>query len=248
MEDSEIKNTVNHEGSIVMSKNRKIKPEEKIRIVQECIDGKISQAQAAEEAGVNKESVRTWMAKYHAEGSLAFLKHEGNRVYSPELKRQAVQDYLSGGGSLLEISKKYKIRSKTQLERWIKVYNSGKDFNKHKMSGGSRMKKTRKTTQEERIEIAKDCIANGKNYGETALKYQVSYQQVYTWVKKFSVLGEAGLEDRRGQRTAQQEPRTEEEELRVKIAQLEHELYMTRMERDLLKKLEEVERRDAYRK
>lgn len=35
MEDSEIKNTVNHEGSIVMSKNRKIKPEEKIRIVQE---------------------------------------------------------------------------------------------------------------------------------------------------------------------------------------------------------------------
>ena len=29
---------------------------------------------------------------------------------------------------------------------------------------------------------------------------------------------------------------------------IEHELYMTRMERDLLKKLEEVERRDAYRK
>ena len=115
-----------------MSKNRKIKPEEKIRIVQECIDGKISQAQAAEEAGVKKESVRTWIAKYHSEGSLAFLTHEGNRVYSPELKRQAVQDYLSGGGSLLEISKKYKIRSKTQLERWIKVYNSGKDFRQHR--------------------------------------------------------------------------------------------------------------------
>ena len=110
------------------------------------------------------------------------------------------------------------------------------------------MKKTRKTTQEERIEIAKDCIANGYNYGEIALKYQVSYQQVYTWVKKFSALGEAGLEDRRGQRTAQQEPRTEEEKLRVEIAQLKHELYMTRMERDLLKKLEEIERRDAYRK
>ena len=75
-----------------MSKNRKIKPEEKIRIVQKCIDGKISQAQAAEEAGVNKESVRTWIAKYHAEGNLAFLKHEGNRVYSPELRRQAIQD------------------------------------------------------------------------------------------------------------------------------------------------------------
>ena len=50
-----------------MFKNRKIKPEEKIRIVQECIDGKISQAQAAEEAGVKKESVRTWIAKYRSE-------------------------------------------------------------------------------------------------------------------------------------------------------------------------------------
>ena len=29
---------------------------------------------------------------------------------------------------------------------------------------------------------------------------------------------------------------------------LEHELYMTKMERDLLKKLEELERGDAYRK
>ena len=175
------------------------------------------------------------------------LEQKQNRVYSEETKLKAVTDYLSGVGSLREICEKYKIRSNTQLRSWIKVYNNGKDF-KHKMSGGSRMKNTRKTTQEERIEIAKDCIANGYNYGETALKYQVSYQQVYTWVKKFSELGEAGLEDRRGKRTAQQQPRTEEEELKIKVAQLEHELYMTRMERDLLKKLEEVERRDAYRK
>ncbi len=110
------------------------------------------------------------------------------------------------------------------------------------------MKNARKTTQEERVRIAKECIENGYNYGETAIKNQVSYQQVYTWVKKFTEKGESGLEDRRGQRTAQQEPRTEEEKLRVRVAQLEHELYMTKMERDLLKKLEEIERRDAYRK
>ena len=110
------------------------------------------------------------------------------------------------------------------------------------------MKNTRKTTQEERVRIAKECIENGDNYGEIAIKYQVSYQNVYTWVKKYRELGEAGLEDRRGQRTAQQEPRTEAEELRVRIAQLEHELYITQVERDLLKKLEEIERREAYRK
>lgn len=230
-----------------MSRKGKIKPEIKLQKVLECLEGKISKSEAAKQLGVDFDSVRRWISIYQTEGSYGLLEQKQNRVYSEETKLKAVTDYFSGVGSLREICEKYKIRSNTQLRSWIKVYNNGKDF-KHKMSGGSRMKNTRKTTQEVRIEIAKDCIANGYNYGETALKYQVSYQQVYTWVKKFSELGEAGLEDRRGKRTAQQQPRTEEEELKIKVAQLEHELYMTRMERDLLKKLEEVERRDAYRK
>ena len=110
------------------------------------------------------------------------------------------------------------------------------------------MKQGQETTQEERIAIVKECLENGSNYGETAIKYSVSYQQVYTWVKKLREYGEAGLEDRRGKRIAAQEPRTELEEARIKIAQLEHELYMAKMERDLLKKLDELERRDAFRK
>lgn len=110
------------------------------------------------------------------------------------------------------------------------------------------MKHGRKTTQEERIAIVRYCLENDSNFGETAIKYKVTYQQVYSWVKRFKELGEAGLEDRRGKRVAAQEPRTEMEELKVKMAQLEHELYMTKMERDLLKKLEEIERRDAFRK
>lgn len=105
------------------------------------------------------------------------------------------------------------------------------------------MTKTRKTTMEERIAIARDCIAGGRNYGEMALKHNVSYQQVYTWTNKYAEQGESALEDRRGQRIAKQEPRTAEEEMKIRIAQLEHELYMTRMERDLLKKLEGIERR-----
>jgi transposase-like protein len=110
------------------------------------------------------------------------------------------------------------------------------------------MTKTRKTTQEERVKIAKECLENEKDYEAIALKYNVSYQQVYTWVKKYSELGEAGLEDRRGQRAAQQKPRTKEEELQAKIAQLEHENYMLKMERDLLKKVKELERRDRWGK
>lgn len=105
------------------------------------------------------------------------------------------------------------------------------------------MTKTRKTTQQERIAIARECIKSGWNYGELAIKYNVSYQQVYNWTQKYAEHGEAALEDRRGHRVANQEPRTAEEEMKIRIAQLEHELYMTRMERDLLKKLGEIERR-----
>ena len=110
------------------------------------------------------------------------------------------------------------------------------------------MKKGRDTTQEERIQIAQECIASGKNYGELALKYQVSYQQVRSWTLRYEELGEAGLEDRRGKRKKDQEPRTELEKAQIEIEQLKHKLYLAEMERDLLKKLDEVVRRDAYYK
>ena len=110
------------------------------------------------------------------------------------------------------------------------------------------MKQCRETTKEERIEIAKECLASGKNYGEMALKYKVSYQQVRTWTLRFEELGEKGLEDRRGKRKKDQTPRTELEKAQIEIAQLKHKLYMAEMERDLLKKLDEIERRDAFHK
>ena len=110
------------------------------------------------------------------------------------------------------------------------------------------MTKSRKTTQEERIAIAEACLESGKDYGAIALKYDVSYQQVYTWTKKYEELGSVGLEDRRGKRTKDQEPRTELEELKIELAKVKHQLHLTEMERDLLKKLEEIERRDASQK
>ena len=79
------------------------------------------------------------------------------------MKRQAVQDYLAGEGSLQEIYKKYKIRSDSQLRKWIKVYHAHGDSNSRKYSGGgSCMKEGRETTQEERTEIVKDVLPAGK--------------------------------------------------------------------------------------
>jgi len=230
-----------------MERRSKFTPEERLEISKRCFNGELSRAAAVKKYGIGKTTLRSWIVCYREQGIEGFVSSGKNKVYSLELKLQAVHDYLDGKGSYSELATKYGLRSPTQLKKWVKVYNSGKDF-KHKMSGGSRMTTSRKTTQEERIAIVKDCFANGKNYGETAIKYNVSYQQVYTWVKRFSELGAAGLEDRRGKRKADQEPRSEVEELKIKMARLEHELYMTKMERDLLKKLDELERRDASHK
>ena len=232
-----------------MPQKQKATMEEKVDLARACIEGKMSQREASRKAGVKPATIQVWINRYKAEGSDAFFPHERNRVYPPDLKRNAVQDYLKGEGSLLTICRKYKIRSKIQLQTWIKVYNAHGDFGSVKPSGGgSDMRKTRSTTQEERLQIARECLASGKNYGAIARKYDISYQQVRTWTLKFEELGEAGLEDRRGKRKRNQVPRTELEAAQIEIEQLKHKLYLAEMERDLLKKLEEIVRRDAYRR
>ena len=217
-----------------MSERKKQKPEEKVKIVKRYLAGEVSMSEAVTEAGVNWKTLQKWVMQYEAEGAAAFLPGRREHIYSPELKLQA------------EFSKKYGLRDRRQLQNWLKVYNAHGDFNSRKNSGGgSYMKQGRDTTQEERIQIVKDCLASGKNYGEMALKYKVSYQQVRTWTLRFEEMGEAGLEDRRGKRKKDQKPRTELEKAQIEIEQLKHKLYLAEMERDLLKKLDEIVRRDA---
>ena len=228
-------------------KGVKIPAETKLKYAKLCFENKMSKMEAARQLGVCDGEIRAWVYMYRENGELAFLDIGKNNIYSNELRLKAVQSYLNGEGSLREIAAKYGLRSRTALQKWLKMYNNGEDFS-HKMSGGSRMKTSRNTTKEERIQIVKECLENDCNYGESAIKHNVSYQQVYGWVKRFKELGEAGLEDRRGRRKVDQEPRNEVEELKIKMAQLEHELYMTKMERDLLKKVKELERKDLYRK
>ena len=231
-----------------MPYKQKISIAEKIRIVREYLGGKIGISEAARQAGAATESVKLWINKYENEGEEGFT-HKGQRVYTAETKTAAVLEYLHGGGSIQTICKKHGIRSTIQLRNWIKVYNAHGNFSRTTHSGGgSYMKQGRDTTKEERIEIVKDCLASGKNYGEMALKYKVSYQQVRTWTLRFEEMGEAGLEDRRGKRKKDQTPRTELEAAQIEIERLKHQLYMAEMERDLLKKLDEIERRDASHK
>ena len=155
-----------------MPQKQKISAEEKAKVIEDYINNRISLSEAARRGGVARDTISQWARNYEADGMTAFMTCR-NRVYSPELKRQAVEDYLSGKGSQAELSKKYGLRDRRQLRNWLKVYNAHGDFNSRKNSGGgSYMKQGRDTTQEERIQIVKDCLASGKDYGEMALKLQ----------------------------------------------------------------------------
>lgn len=225
-----------------MPRKGKLPAEDKVRIVKEYLSGKIGYTEAQEIAGITSKPLRRWISRFKTEGPEGFLLVEKNRIYPAELKAEAVKDYLDGIGSLKDICEKYRIRSEAQLLNWIKVYNRYGEFKS--LIGGSRMSIGRKTTKEERVVIAKECIDSGNNYGETALKYNVSYQQVYTWVKKVQEHGDTRLDDRRGHRPPPREPQTEEERLRQENEQLKKTNYRLQMEIDFIKKLKEVERRN----
>ena len=155
-------------------------------------------------------------------------------------KYGSVEEYLAGKGSLLEICKKHKITDTRQLRAWIMWYNGHKEFKERSHAEGEiYMTKGRKTTQEERVEIVAFCIEHGKDYGLTVETFKVSYQQIYTWVKKYEEKGVNGLTDRRGKAKSENEL-TEEDRLRQENKILRATIKDQEMEIALLKKLREL--------
>lgn len=99
----------------------------------------------------------------------------------------------------------------------------------------------RKTSIEERKEIVQYCINHEHNYKDTAALYDVSYSQVYSWVKKYDTNGEEGLLDKRGHHKTEDEV-DELERLRRENIRLKRQLEEKDMLTELLKKVNEFER------
>ena len=104
------------------------------------------------------------------------------------------------------------------------------------------MTKGRKTSFDERVEIVQYCIAQDRNYAETAAKFGVSYQQARSYTVKYEAGGVDALQDRRG-RSKPVEEMSELEKLRAENRILRAEKERAEMEASFLKKLDEIERR-----
>lgn len=214
----------------------------KIMVVEKYLAGEGTYRSLSKEYRVSDCVIRGWTKKYREHGVTAFHKTKGNAHYTKEFKLMCVEAVLNGEGSIDDIVAKYNISDRCVLRRWIKKYNAHIELKDYKPNREVYMAESRrKTTIEERKEIVEYCIAHEYNYRDTAAFYDVSYSQVYSWVKKYNEKGFEGLTDKRGRHKNDDEV-DELERLRRENARLKRQLEEKDMLAELLKKVQEFER------
>ncbi len=105
--------------------------------------------------------------KYELFGEAGLQHRQQNQHYPETRKKQAVESYLSGQLSIEAVCKKYQPRTRSQLERWIVLYNGQKEL----LSPGGKRKGIRmtRTSYEKRKAAEEYCMEHGKDYKARAV-------------------------------------------------------------------------------
>lgn len=210
-------------------------------VALEYIEGAGSSYDLADKYGVNPKTVQRWAQQYKEQGIMAFSKGMGNARYTSDFKLMCIELYISGQMSADQIVAKYSISGNYVLRQWIKRYNANKELRDYDPKREVYMADARrKTTLDERKKIVEYCLNHNWDYKHTAAAFDVSYNQVYSWLKKYSINGEAGLADKRG-RHKQDNEVDELERLRRENLRLKRQLEEKDMVVELLKKVKEFE-------
>ncbi|HEC2154276.1 TPA: transposase, partial [Staphylococcus delphini] len=155
---------------------------------------------------------------YKAHGIDVLLPNTKRKHYPKELKLNIINEYLHSDLSSYDLAIKYGIRSATQVKNWITMYTEGKEISdKSQYSEVYRMK-SRKVTYEERVNIVQYYLNHDQSYSEVAHHFNISYGQIYAWVKKYQKHGMDGLIDGRGRgkpRSTMSEKEVKEAEIRA---------------------------------
>ena len=194
-------------------------PEFRAKIAQEYLNGNCSRKDLSKKYDIPESTIRDWINVYKTHGINAFINTNGNKQYTKDFKIQCVEAVLKGESSVLDVVSQYQISSSHMLREWISLYNANRELK----------------------EIVDYCINHNRDYKGTASIYNVSYSQVYSWVKKYDVQGDDGLTDRRGRHKTDEEV-NELERLRRENIRLKRQLQEKDMLNELLKKVQELER------
>lgn len=221
--------------------------EEKLFYIGLLQDGTANPHQIESQYGLKHDQVKQWLERYQIRG-VDGLKRTTKQQYSKEFKLGVIQEYLAGDTSYSELTRKYEVSNVGVISQWVSRYTSGKSLDSSSTRRRPRLKNGRKTTKLERIEIAEWTIAHEKHYTEAANHFEVSYGQVYSWVNKYEKDGADGLADRRGKAKEDNGHLSELEKKDLEIKRLKARLEYVSTEAAILKKLQEIERKDAPNK
>jgi transposase-like protein len=222
-----------------MRRNKRWTVDEKVGIVQKYLEEGISFARLAKEYECSDRLISSWVSRYKEEGTDGLRRKRVKQNYSEEFKLMLIGE-VENGQSQAEVTKKYHLSSDALLSSWIQRYTRD---NRSTSKGRLLVANGRKTTLEERLEIVSFALTHKKDYQTAADQYRVSYQQVYSWVRKYELEGEEGLVDRRGTKRKSVEEMSEVERLENELKEAKRNNRQLQMENDYLKKLKEIEQK-----
>lgn len=211
---------------------------EKLTLLEQFRQSKMSSEVFAREHNVNGNVFRTWLKRYERDGFEGLKEARQNKHYSQKLKLEAIHTYSNGDYSLAEVALKFGLRSTSQLVNWISRYNEDKTVT---MSPSRKLVLTmgRKTTVEERIAVVEYVTKDKHSYSEAATHFQVSYQQARSWVLKAHERGYEFLVDNRGHHK-KQAALTDLDKANLRIRELESQLKDKELYEAFIKKFQEL--------
>jgi len=232
-----------------MRSNSKHSAHELERYIQFYLEDGRSFRELSEDYGLllSNSTFNEKVLRYQEYGPSGIQSRSKNNHYTEDFKKTVVHEHITKGVPIRQLALKYNIPTHSTVRDWIIKYTKGEEIRSYTPKPEVYTMKGKKKSQEEKIEIVKDCLANGLSYKDTAEKFQVSYNNVYSWVQKYKKHGPDGLIDGRG-RGKPDTIQTAEEKLRAEMAALKARNEYLETENAALKKLEEVERELMSRK
>ena len=109
-----------------MSNKVKFTSEQKMFLVLKFRELKISLSAFCRMYNVERTAIHRWSIKYDNEGLKGLEEIKKTTKYSSHILIHAVEDYLTGNFSMLQIVKKYNLSGDSVLRQWLKWYNTPK--------------------------------------------------------------------------------------------------------------------------
>ncbi|MBS4193565.1 helix-turn-helix domain-containing protein [Lederbergia citri] len=158
--------------------------------------------------------------------------------YSEEFKLMVVKEYQEGKLGHRSLAEKHGVKSKAQVERWVKIYEKFGEI------GLKRKKHSESYSVQFKLDVLSFMKRTGSSETEAALRFGLTNPPIIaSWKKSFLEGGIEGLERPKGRppmsdkaKNRKSQKRTDEKEMTYQ-QKLERENELLRLEIEYLKKL-----------